>query len=204
MMRSREEPRDPLLKILTCHGACPEAVEWARGYRTMEELFQSCGHAEWMLWSLEQVGYADERKLRRFAVACARRHAHMFGDARCDKAVEVAERFAAGLAGHEALRQALSQARAAGRDATRSADWSTAVAAARSAAAQAVRDRGIDAARGASKDTLRVVAWDTSRDTSVADEEAWQCLELRRLIHDDMPGVIAGVRTRFAGVRRTG
>ena len=48
----------------------------------------------------------SERKLRLFCCACCRRIWHLFSDDRCRDAVEIAERFADGLASEEELNQA--------------------------------------------------------------------------------------------------
>jgi hypothetical protein len=58
-----------------------------------------------MLMALEERAKAREidRKLRLFACACVRRVWHLLDDPRCRMAVEVAERYAEGLAGREEL-----------------------------------------------------------------------------------------------------
>jgi len=57
----------------------------------------------------------SERKLRLFLVACCRRHWNLFLDPECQRSVEVAERFADGLAGESEL-AAMEQSALALRD----------------------------------------------------------------------------------------
>jgi hypothetical protein len=59
-----------------------------------------------MLAFLRDSGRASERKLRLFAVACCRRIWHLLTDEGCLEAVEVADRYADGLAGDEELESA--------------------------------------------------------------------------------------------------
>jgi hypothetical protein len=82
-----------------------------------EAEWRACTDPSWMLDSLRDQG-ASERKLRLFAVACCRRLWHLFphalpesGVVACRDAVEVAERFADGLADVAELESADSRAR---------------------------------------------------------------------------------------------
>ncbi len=69
-----------------------------------------------MLYYLHDLGQTSDRKFRLFAVACCRQVWHHLDDERSRKAVEVAEYFADGGAGHEELRQAASDAMSAVED----------------------------------------------------------------------------------------
>jgi hypothetical protein len=68
--------------------------------------------AEWLTFTevdaalREFLGNASERKRRLFACACCRRIWHALTDPRCREAVEVAERYADGLAPDDEVRQA--------------------------------------------------------------------------------------------------
>ena len=96
------------------------------------------------LWALRCVD--AERELRLYAVWCARQVQHLMTDHRSVAALDVAERFANGLATAEEL----DAAGAAAWDAARDAAW----AAARDAAGAAARDAAWDAARADIKDML--------------------------------------------------
>ena len=67
------------------------------------------------VWAFTREGIADDKTLRLFAVACARRVQHLMKDKRSLDALDVAERYANGNATKEEL--------AAARDAARDAAW---------------------------------------------------------------------------------
>jgi hypothetical protein len=70
-----------------------------------------------MLTFLRESGWADERRGRLFACACVRRIWLLLADETSQTAVEVAERFADGLASEEELNQACYDAEVAARGA---------------------------------------------------------------------------------------
>lgn len=76
-------------------------------------IFESNGLDD-ALWCLRPVD-GHEREMRLFAVACARRVEHLMTDKRSLDALDVAERFANGLATREELDAASDAARAAAR-----------------------------------------------------------------------------------------
>jgi hypothetical protein len=76
-----------------------------------ESEWLSATHPRSMLEFLR--GKASDRKLRLFACACCRRTWNLLRDVRSQQAIEIAERYADGLAGEEELRAALGLALAA-------------------------------------------------------------------------------------------
>jgi hypothetical protein len=175
-------------------GACPEGVLWARRFLTLEDLWQHCPQIEWMLWGLSQLDYRRDRRLRLFAVACARRHWDLLLDARSREVIAVAERYAHGEADEDDLVAAREAGRAATRDVVRVAGWTAAAAAARAAALETARDAAMDAARGAALHGLRTAAWEVHRDVTRESEEAWQTAELRRVVGDDLKLLLMPLR----------
>ena len=99
------------------------------------------------LWCLRAVK-GHEREIRLFAVECARSVQHLVTDTRGLDALDVAEKFANGLATEEEL----------------SAAWDTAWAAAGAAARAAAKDDAWAAAGAAA----RAAAWDAAWDTAWA------------------------------------
>jgi hypothetical protein len=113
---------DRLLKKL---GACSDAREWAKDYKTPAAAWAACENPEWMLWVLNSCDLINDRNNRLFACGCVRNTPLADGrkvwdlltDERSRTAVEVAERFADGNATEEEL------------DAARTAAWAAARAA---------------------------------------------------------------------------
>jgi hypothetical protein len=95
------------------------------------------------LWCLRAVlpeeEAARDRLARLFACLCSREIWHLFTDDRSRKAVEVAEKYAVGLATEEELTAARAAAWAAAQAAARAAAWAAAGAAAGDAAGAAAR-----------------------------------------------------------------
>jgi hypothetical protein len=103
------------------------------------------------LWALRCVPGCD-RDARLFGVWAARQVEHLMTDQRSKNALDVAERFANGIATQSEL------------DAARGAAW----AAARDAARAAARDAARDAARAAAGDAAGDAAWDAAWDAAGA------------------------------------
>lgn len=76
---------------------CPERLDrFARRFRTFEEVWDQCPRADWMFWMMEKFQRGSRRGLRLFICQCARRWWAFMPDARSQRAVEVAERYARG------------------------------------------------------------------------------------------------------------
>jgi hypothetical protein len=124
------------------------------------------------LWALRCVTGHD-RALRHYAVWCARQVQHLMMDPRSVEALDVAERYADGLATDEELSAAWAAAWAVARAAAWAAAWAWAAA---RAAAWAV-------ARAAARDAAWHAVWDAE---SAAHAAAWaaigaaQAAEFRR------------------------
>ena len=113
------------------------------------------------LWCLRSTPEYN-RDSRLFAVWCARQVQHLMTDERSLNALDVAERYADGLANNEEL----DAARDAAWDAARDAAWDAARAAARDAARAAAWDAARAAAWDAARDAARAAAWDAARDAA--------------------------------------
>jgi hypothetical protein len=124
-----------------------------------EAKWNACTEPRQMLQALRRK--ASDRKLRLFACACCRRSFHRMSDKRSRQAVEVAERFADGLAGPLELAAAWFDADAA--KGPRGAAWYAHVAAWHTAWAGAgaarARRAAWDHTRAAVKSTALAAAW---------------------------------------------
>lgn len=103
-------------------GACPKAIEWAKGYRSARKAWQECHRGDWMLWLCGrysgQPESAGRKKLVLCACECARLSLPIYekkypNDNRVRNCIEVAERWAKGKTTIEELREARSVAHAA-------------------------------------------------------------------------------------------
>lgn len=131
------------------------------------------------MWALRVVKGEDAR-IRRFAVWCARQVQHLMPDPRSVDALDVAERYADGLATDDELQAAEKEAwkaagvlaRAAGRGAEGTAVW----AAARAAIAAATRDAAWAAAGTALWRAAVAARRDARSGGDVAERAAWEAI----------------------------
>lgn len=171
---------------LQSSGACNEGLQWARGL-SPQEAWEQCNRPDWMLWSLEELGYADQRVSREFACWCVRQVWELLTDPRSRTAVEVAERYARG----EATAAELSAARDAAEGAAWDAAWGAAWDAAWAAAWAAAWPAACYAARAHARDAARDAAWPAAR--------AAQANRLREVVpwsvvDELLSGVMEGMR----------
>jgi len=121
------------------------------------------------LWCLRAVENHD-REIRLYAVWCARQVQHLMTDKRSLDALDVAERFASGLAPDSALTAAGAAAWAAAGDAAWGASWAAAWGAARAASRDAVDAAGA-AAWAAAGDAAWGASWDAAWTAARAAQE---------------------------------
>jgi hypothetical protein len=161
--------------------ACSAGREFALKYQSMNEVWDNCPTANWLLWIINKTGRLDDQTLRLFAVWCARNtplpDGRKTGDLLIDPqslaALDVAERFANGQLIGEELVAAWSAAKPAAWDtagaAARAAAWSSAWSAALAASGAAARAAAGDIAGDAWGDA----AWDALGDAAL-DAQATQ------------------------------
>lgn len=111
------------------------------------------------LWCLRSVPEYD-KEWRLFTVWCARKVQHLMKDARSINALDVAERFANGLATAEELTAAIAAASAA----AWAAAWDVARTAARAAACFAAWAAAKDVARAEQEQELRRILTETNNE----------------------------------------
>ena len=120
-------------------GACSEAVEWAKGYPTLQAAWDACERADWMLWLVARVD-GEIRPVTRLAMCACARTALRYVPAGEDqplRAIETGERFARGEATAEEMADARADAGAVMAD-----DWATVAAYWATVAAESTGDAG--------------------------------------------------------------
>jgi len=102
----------PLSELLVPLGACIEAVEWAKKYRTGNAAWKACKRGDWMLWycgkNAGPVGDERRKLLVLAACECARLALPIWqnrypDDNRVEVCLDTAEKWARGEATIEAL-----------------------------------------------------------------------------------------------------
>lgn len=101
----------------TVHNACPAGRHWAtQNCRDMQHVWETI-RSSWLVWIALRPGVLDDKMLRLFAVYCARQMQPLITDAPSLTAIDVAERYANGLASaveltaaHDATSDTVSQA----------------------------------------------------------------------------------------------
>jgi hypothetical protein len=134
---------------------------------TLATILDSNGFSD-ALWALRCVTGHDGA-IRHYAVWCARQVQHLMSDPRSIAALDVAERYADGLATNDELAAAWAAAGAAAVAAAGAAARAAAVAAAGAAAWAAAWDAAGDAVRDA--------AWAAARDVQAAEFRRLFCTE---------------------------
>jgi hypothetical protein len=147
------------------HNACKDCYKWGLKYETMERVFAEGDNSEYIIWFVTRKGVLTDRELRLFACFCARQNWHLLTDDRSKHAIEVAERYADGLATDDDLSAAWAAARDVAMAAARDVAWAATWAAARDAAMDASRAAAWAAANAASKD--KDAAWASAQDAQI-------------------------------------
>ena len=144
------------------HDACEEGRAWAlENCKDMQQVWDTI-KPEWLVWTATRDGVLTDKEQRLFAVFCARQVEHLLTDQRSRDAIDVADRFARGLATDSEL--------AAARDAAWAAAWASAMGArdaawaAASAAALAAACASIDDAARATRAAAGDAASAAARD----------------------------------------
>ena len=154
------------------HKACEEGKEWAlASCASMKEVWEKA-KPNWLLWVATRPSVLTDKKLRLFAVFCARQVQHLMTDPRSIEAIDVAEKYAQDKASDDELAAARSAASYA------SASYASAAYAAYEAAAYAAD--AANAASWAARTVARAVntaayaaAWAASNTAIKESQAAW-------------------------------
>jgi hypothetical protein len=133
-----------LTEFLYKHNACEAGRKRAAAFASLEDAWQNCSHED-LIWVATRPGVLTDKELRLFAVFCARSVQHLMTDPRSRDAIDVAERYADGLATDDELRSACADAS----DAARATTYTSAADDAAYTAAYISVARAADAARTA-------------------------------------------------------
>jgi hypothetical protein len=97
-------------------GACDPAVKFRSQFTTFEEAWIACPRGDWMLWIASKVGVEDKLIIKTAAL-CANTVRHLMTDKRSTDAIDIALKYAEGLATKDELRAAYAAAAYARADA---------------------------------------------------------------------------------------
>ena len=163
-MTAAERPWIAALKKMK---ACDSAIVWAEAsdHATLQEAWNSCARADWMLWLLVSKYPHTTGQVRLAMCACARTSLKYVtaGEHRPRLAIECSERYARGQATDAELAAAWAAAWSAAGDAA----WSAAGEAAWDAARDAAWAAAGAAAWDAAWDAARAAAWSAARDAAL-------------------------------------
>lgn len=143
------------------HNACAGGREWALANCTSMEDAWAKLKPDWLMWVATRKGVLTDRELRKFAVWSARQVQHLTTDPRSVAALDVAERYADGLATDEELAVAGAAA------------WAVARAAALAVARAAAGDAAGDAARAAALAVAGAAAWGAAGGAAGDAQASW-------------------------------
>ena len=165
--------RATLLRKLRALNACDDAVAWLKStdHATLQDAWDACERADWMLWLLIRMNPHERRGPIRHAICdCAETALRYIpvGEDRPRRAIAVARLYAEGSATDDELAAARDAAWVAAGDAARAA----AGAAAWDAAWAAAGDAAGAAARAAAGDAAGAAAWDAAWAAALKDMAA--------------------------------
>ena len=123
-------------QFCTKHHACEEGKKWALAFcATMKEVWEKAKPA-WLVWVATRPSVLADKKLRLFAVFCARQVQHLMTDPRSIEAINVAEKYTQDRASDDEL----AAARSAADVAAYPAAWTAAYAAMKESQATWLRE----------------------------------------------------------------
>ena len=171
-----------LSRLLKRHGACAEAVKWAKPYKTLREAWKACTRGDWMLRLAGLAELCSRQGLVLAACACARLALPYVkkGEKRPLAAIETAERWARGEATLEEVRSSASAFSSAS-SASSAAAASSAAYAASSAFSSASSASSSAAAAAAAASSAFAAAYAAYDDASAARTKVLaQCADIVR------------------------
>jgi len=177
---------------------CPQGIEWACGSGSILNAADQCPSSEWLLWTVQEAGFADAAVGRGFSVACLRYVEDLLVDPRQTQAV-ARLRTLADRAGSEPDRlEAARLATEAASELMQSPRWSIASAAAGAALWHAADFDAWGAVAEVRRQSLRALAWNPLAAKTVAKADRELAQALRRLLGPYDQAILSGIRARLA------